>query len=327
MGQRTGKRAVWRRGAGTGLATLIVALMATAPAALAQKRAPAPKPDLVITDAQISYTGDKFVFQGERDPNISIVDTTANHGKHKAGWSVTKAYLEHGGKRWLLAQREVPPLAPERDDGGSDLIVHVMDFPIGAYTLEVCADADHRYHKGTHKHECARAGALDFWVAAARWTGSLSGEYESVLGNVEKWSASNAEIAFSRYEGSGVFTYVLLGTVTWTDSGTDEDGCGWSGSGSSTFTRANQPAGAFVVDYKHEQYNGGFATPQHGYPITIACPDDTQSTNQGPEAPSIFASHLGGPTPLPFGSTTLPGSPSTAALGLTFSWSLQLAAP
>ncbi|HEX3979521.1 MAG TPA: hypothetical protein VHW96_24830 [Solirubrobacteraceae bacterium] len=326
MGQRTGNRAVWRRRAGIGSAALVVALVATAPAALAQKRAPAPKPDLAVSHWAIRATGGEFVFQNERDPNLSVEDTTANVGRAKAGRSATKVYLEHGGRRWLLAKREVPALRPGERDPGSQLVVHLMDFPLGAYTVEICADADHQYREATRARQCARDGAGDFTVAAARWQGSISGEYDSVLGNMERWSSSNAQLVYDGYT-HGIFTYALFGTVTWTDSGTDEDGCGWSGSGSSTFTRANQPVGAFVVDYKHEQYNGGFATAQHGYPITIACPDDTQSTNQGPEAPSIFASHLGSPTPLPFGSTTLPGSPSTPVVGLSVSWNLQPAAP
>ncbi len=305
---------------------LIVALMATAPAALAQKRKPKPKPDLAVTHWSIGTKGGEFVFQNERDPNLSIEDTTANAGRAQAGRSVTKVYLEHGGRRWLLARREVPPLGPGQRDPGSQLVVHVMDFPLGAYTLEICADADHQNREATHKPQCARDGAGDFTVAAARWQGSLGGEYESVLGNVESWTSSNAQFVYDGYK-SGVFSYIMSGTVTWTDSGTDEEGCTWSGSGPATFTRANQPAGAFVVDYKHEQYNAGFATPQQLYRITIACPDGTQSVNFGPEAPAIIASHPGGPTSLPFGSTSLPGSPSTAALGVTFSWSLRPAAP
>ena len=325
MGQRTGKRAVRRRGPVIVLTTLVVALTATAPAALAKKRAPAAKPDLTVISRSVGYRGGQYVFQNERDPNLSIEDTTANLGEGKAGRSVTKVYLEHDHTRWVLAQREVPPLRPGARDPGSDLVVHLTDFPIGAYTVEFCADADHHNREATRKSQCEKLGAQHFTVAAARWQGSVIGEYDTVLGNVERWTDHDAQLRFQGYS-SGIFSYVFTGTVTWTDSGTDEDGCGYSGSGSRTFTPANQPAGSFDIDYRHEEFSGGFAIDQQTYPITIACPDGTQ-TARGPEAPSIFTTSTGGVTPLPFGSTTLPGTPSAPAPGLSISWALRPAAP
>jgi hypothetical protein len=306
-------------------AALVVALGATAPAALAQKRRPQPKPDLTVASGSVGYRGGQYVFQNDRDPNVSIEDATMNVGKQKAGRSVTKVYLEHGGKRWLLAQREVPPLRPGERDPGSDLVVHLMDFPIGAYTVEFCADADHAYREATRKSQCEKLGAQHFTVAAARWQGSVIGEYDTVIGNVERWTDHDAQLLFDGYS-DGIFSYLLTGTVTWTDSGTDEDGCGYSGSGSATFTRANRAAGSFDIDYRHEEFSGGWTIAQRIYPITIACPEGTQ-TAQGPEAPSIFASDPGGTTPLPFGSTSLPGSPSVPAPGLSMSWALRPAAP
>lgn len=330
MGERTGKRAVRRGHAGIASGVLMIALMATAPAALAKKHAAAAKPDLAVASAHVVTTGAKdgmYVFQGERDPNISIGDRTVNVGKGKAGWSVTKVFLEHGGQRWLLAQREVPPLAPKRGDSDTDLVVHLMDFPIGAYTLEFCADANHRYHEGTRKAQCGKVGTLDFWVAAKRWTGSIAGEYDAILGNVERWSAPNAQLVFSRYEGSGIFGYDFVGTVTWTDSGTDEDGCTWSGSGSRGFGPQNPAGGAMGIDYKHEEYNGAFFQGAPFFQTNISCPNGGSSGVAAPEAIGFFASHPGAPTPLPFGSTTLPGSPTTGPLGTSFSWNLRPAGP
>lgn len=329
MGQRTGERAVRRWGAVVAWATLVVALAAAAPPALAHKPRPKPKPrpDLSITRLTIRFKGGLYAFQNERDPNISIEDRTTNVGTGKAGRSLTKVYLEHAGKRWLLAQREVPPLGPDQDDAGSDVMVHVMDFPLGAYTVVFCADADHRYREGGRKGQCRTDSQGEFYVAAARWTGTVNGEYDSILGNVEKWSSPDAEFLFDRYEGDGIFSYGFLGTVTWTDSGTDEDGCAWSGSGSHTFTSTDQPVGSFSVDYRHLEFNGAFAIAQQVYQSDIACPNSADSTANAPQSPGIFSSGIGGPRPLPFGATTLPGSPASGELSTTFSWSLAPAAP
>ena len=310
-------------------AVLVVALAATAPAALAQKHPAAPRPDLTIEDAAITHPAGEqpFVFQNQRNPKISISDRNVNVGRGRAGRSVTKVYLEHGGKRWLLAKRKVGPIAPGAQDFGHDVLVDTMNFPLGAYTAEICADANHANRESTRKPQCARAGALDFIVAAARWTGSVSGEYDPALGNVEKWTSSNAELAFSSDEAGGIFEYAFLGTVTWTSSGTDDDGCVWSGSGSQTFTTEDQPIGSFSVDYKHEEYSGSFALGKQIYQANVACPGGGDSMAAAPEAPGIIASGLGGPAPLPFGSTSLPGSPTHGLLGTTFNWNLRPAAP
>jgi hypothetical protein len=267
------------------------------------------------------------VFQKDRDPFLTLDDTTENTGTREITASVTAGYLVHGAKHWLLADRKVGDLFPGRRDSGVEQLVDVINLPIGAYTVVICAGAQHGYAAAPRKGRCKKHGALDFFVAATRWTGSVGGSFDSALGNIEDWNSSNTQRVFAAYEGRGVFSYRFAGTVAWKDTGTDEDGCTYDGSGSKTFTPQVQPPGSFTIDYKHEEYNGGFAQPTSFYAVTISCPDEDPLTVHDPVAPSIFASHLGTRTPLPFGSTSLPGSPSVPAPGLKMHWNLSPAAP
>ncbi len=311
-------------------AAVVVALAATAPSAIAKKPAPQPKPkpELAIEQSTITGAHGPFVFQGESQPLLDLEDTTRNLSDHTIVDTETAVYLEHGARHWLLGRRRIRDLFYGARSSGTDETVDTMDFPIGAYTVVFCAGAQHGYAAAARKGQCRKHGTLDFFVAAKRWTGSLSGTFTTALGNTEDWNSSNIGLYYTGYGGRGLFDYDFSGTVHWTDQGTDTDGCAYSGSGSKSFAGDSQPAGAFTVDYKHEEYNGGFAAPASFYAITISCPFDEDSfTARGPAAPSIFASHLGGHTPLPFGSTSLPGSPSVPAPGLSMSWNLRAAGP
>jgi len=302
-------------------------LIATAPAALAKKPAPKPKPNAELVIARLHVIGPSFVFQNERDPNIHLGDTTLNIGTREAGPSLTKVYLEHDGKRRLLAKREVPRLDPGKRDSDTDLIVPVMDFPLGSYTLEFCADANYRYQHRPYPDQCFKHSTGDFSVIAKAWTGSISGEYDSILGNSETWLAPDTQLVYSGSEGGGIYSYAFVGTVTWIDAGTDEDGCTWSGSGSQSYGPQNPPIGSMSVDYKHEEYTAAFSAARPFYQAAISCPNGGSSTAASPQAIGFFASRQGGPEPLPFGSTTLPGSPNHGLLGSTFNWNLKPAAP
>jgi hypothetical protein len=311
------------------LATLVVALAATASPALAQKhRAPA-KPDLTIEDAVLKHPAGAhpFVIQKQRDPKLFISDRTVNAGTAAAGRTVTKVYLEHDGKRKLLAKRKVAPLRPGETDFGNDVPVDTMNFPLGAYTAVICADANHAYPESTRKPQCARADELDFIVAAARWEGSVGGTYNDAIGAVEQWSSTDAVLKLEDDDPDGNFVYGFTGKVTWTDSGTDDAGCVWDGSGSKTFTAQNRPLGQMTIDYQLESYTALFSNNGVFFKTNVSCPGGGHELLDGPQASEIWGSGVAGDKVLPFGSTTLPGSPTAGSLATTFRWSLHAAGP
>jgi hypothetical protein len=324
MGHRIGTRIV--RGV-TCAAVAGVAVAATAPGAVARKPAPPPKGGLRIHHTDLESSDGLFVFQNERRPFLAIEDTTVNTGTEPSSDSESAVYLVHGSRHWLLANRKVGRIRPGRRNSGTEHLVDVMDFPIGAYTAVACAGAQHGYAAAARNGRCIKGRTLDFFVAAKRWTGSVGGSLDSALGNIEQWSSSDTQLVYAVYEGKGVFTYRFTGTVTWKDSGTDQDGCTYSGTGSKTYTPQVQPTGSFSIDYKHEEYAGGFVEAAPLYPVTVSCPKANPFTTHGPVAPSIFASKLGTHTSLPFGSTALPGSPSVPAPGFEMHWNLAPAAP
>ena len=114
-------------------------LIVGATPALGKEAKPKPKPDLVVATARLE--GNSYTFWREREP-LSVEDVTRNTGARRAGPTLTRVYIVHGHKSWLLVQRAVPALGPgkEHKDEGSSDISATRNFPIGAYTLKICAD-------------------------------------------------------------------------------------------------------------------------------------------------------------------------------------------
>jgi hypothetical protein len=307
------------------LATLVALL---APPALAQAHKRNPKPDLVIEHGTVTAAGGLYLFQNDPDPNVSLNDTTANDGAARAGRTVTRVYLEHAGRRWLLAEREVPPLRPGRSDGGSDLLVHETDFPLGAYTLKFCADAANADNESSRKSHCRSIDTSDFFVAAHGWIGTLSGDAITPTGFTENWYSSPAALTANHYEGNGTFSYAFNGTVSWADHGTDSMGCTYTGAGSHTFNTQNPAEGVLTIDYKHEEFNADINAPATGYyQINDSCPPPHgPGPIPGPFTLQFWGASEGTPIALPFGATSLPGSPSRA-VDTTFTWNLRAAGP
>lgn len=140
--------------------------------ALAAKPKPKPKPDLVITAAELK--GNSYAFWREKD-SIAIEDITKNTGSVRAGPTLTRVYLVHGNEQ-LLAQRAVPALGPgkeHRDESSSDPFA-AHNFPIGAYTLRICADGKHQVSE-SNETNCKRLSPRNFFVIPRAWVGTMSG--------------------------------------------------------------------------------------------------------------------------------------------------------
>ncbi len=313
-------RRMSRWAAGLSCVGLATAGLGAAPA-LAAKPKPKPKPDLVITAAELK--GNSYAFWREKDL-ITIEDITKNAGNRRAGPTLTKVYLAHGTKQWLLAQRAVPALGPgkeHRDESSSDPFA-VHNFPIGAYTLRICADAKHQVDE-SNETNCKRLSPRNYFVIPRAWVGTMSGIESG--GITDRWQSPNAQLIFDQFEGGGVVSYLFTGSVTWTDSGQTADGCAVSGSGTRSYTD-DDSIGALSVDYLHETYSGSLQdTSGPPYQVTFSGCQDPPPSQPGAYEPTFWLPSVAGSNPLPFGSTSLPGSPNQGPLGGTWTWNLQAA--
>ncbi len=160
-------------------------------------------------------------------------------------------------------------------------------------------------------------------MIARGWTGSLGGV--ETAGITDRWSSTNAQILFDQWEGGGIVSYLFSGSVTWTDSGTDAEGCTVSGSGTRSY-HDDDSIGALSVDYLHGTYSGSLQDTS-GAPEQdrFSNCDDPPPPEPGPYEPTFFLPSDSGNVMLPFGSTSLPGSPNQS-IGATYSWNLRAAA-
>jgi len=118
---------------------LFVSLLLTSASALAKK------PPANLQPVAADLEGQPYAFWGEKGV-ITVEDVTRNTGPGRAAPSLTRVFLVHGAQQWLLASRPVPALGPgksHRDKSSSDPFA-THEYPIGAYSLRVCADASTR---------------------------------------------------------------------------------------------------------------------------------------------------------------------------------------
>ncbi|MBS1845601.1 MAG: hypothetical protein JST53_14385 [Actinobacteria bacterium] len=314
------------------VAALAGALALTATPALARKppRRQAPRPNLTVT-AEVE--GDPFLFYGQAPQKLTITDTVSNQGAGRAGPTLTKVYLEHDHKLWVLGDRAVAALGAGKTDTGNDTL-HIDRFPLGAYKLIICTDAKKQESETDESDNCVKlSDPRWFFVAAPRWGGSMSGT-QTTVGNgelTERWNSTNASLDFDQYEHGGVFTYLFSGSVIWSDSGTDAAGCSISGSGEDSF-KDDAANGQLTVNYLKGDYTTTGLSEESGvtFPLSIHdCPSghSPAGTSTGPFQRVFWEpSPLGTPVPLPFGSTSLPGSPSSL-FNVAWTWNLKLKAP
>ncbi|HVO54170.1 MAG TPA: CARDB domain-containing protein [Solirubrobacterales bacterium] len=312
------------------------ALALLASPALAKRRGGA---DLVVAGGKL--TGDPFVFYGgAHQPHFSLTAVTSNHGA-AVGPTVTTVYLEHQNRRWRLADRSVPALGPGARDRGRATVVHEPRLPLGGYTVTICADAKSKVAEANERNNCKHLGD-HFYVVATDWTGTVSGT--NTLGplfdegpapgdkSLERWQSSDADYFFDEYRGDGVFRYDLVGAhFSFTDGGTDEAGCNYSGGGSS-----GRASGSVQLDYLGGAYSADAGIPEF-YPIHVVCPapegHHSEIDLEGPYENLLLldTEAFGGAFPRPrrlaFGAFKLAGTNAGRELGANWAWSLEAAKP
>jgi hypothetical protein len=260
------------------------------------------KPDLMVPEANL--TSRNYVFSDEPS-KFSFTDTTKNRGSATAGISKTllalKRKLADRGDL-ILATRDVPRLKPGGSDKGSGRDNRTPSKKqIGRYWAVVCADANFLIDESKEANNCANTGKR-LSIIPRSWTGSVTGSSPVVRGVTETWTAQQMTFDFES-EGSS-FHYIAYGEVTYNVSGTDDFGCIWSGSGTSTLVNR----GGLNLSNDFNFYEGWADPLQPFYTITRTCPNSPGISHTGPWTSRWF--NTGGlkNTTDSFGLTSLKGN-------------------
>ena len=302
------------------LAALTMALVA--PSSEARE-----KPDLVVTSAQL--TSPNVVFSGEQS-TFTFTDTTKNKGDAVARSSTTVLKLNETDEAPGLleglteASRDVPKLKPGKQNKGQGSGTHYLSRNlIGSYYAFVCADPANLVKESNEGNNCKRIGVMS--IIPKSWRGTVNGSAVVKPGVTETWTAQDMTFAFDSYSAP-YFDYTASGDVNYSISGTDDEGCEWSGSGTVTV----QNLGQLRLHQSLTTYEGLAMVTPPVYTITKSCPNGGNSTQDGPGSSTWL--HTGAPSPTianPFGVTTLAGSytsPVTPS-GQSVHWEWNLEAP
>jgi hypothetical protein len=297
--------------------TFVAALAALALAAPSSQAAG--KPDLVMKSAEL--TSQNYVFSGE-ESTYSFMDTTKNRGSATAPSSKTALELRDS----LLsvdpgipaARRNIPRLKPDHSDkgSGSDTWAPTKD-AIGSYYAVVCADFGNAIKESREHNNCKDTGER-LSIIPRQWTGTVSGSAKVVDGVTETWSAPQMTLKFDSYSAP-YLDYTAYGNVSYSISGTDDQGCTWSGSGTATIANG----GALHVHVYFADYDAGAVITEPLYTITRSCPNGSEGEIEGPWNSTWF--YTGAPSPEisdPNNVASLAGNYTTSDGSVNWQWNL-----
>jgi hypothetical protein len=310
---------------------LAVAASVTVPAAAAHAAKGRGKPDLAITAARV--TGKQYAFKGDRF-SLKVTAWTKNlrtrRNHRRAGPTLTRIYLRHGGDRYELDQHAVPGLAPGADDQAEVRVVTRNRYPAGEYRVEICADVKSEVREADEDNNCTTARSFrHVYSAYYGYIGTAGGTGPGPTFNnntSENWRHSQ-RLAFvwSGQYIAGAFRYEPEGgTVRYTTQGTDNN-CHFSGSRTLRLAAKS----TITVDWHKETYVAAVSPAGH-YRITNDC--DPGNRISGPLTNVVFQTGLLSPTQLRFGSRSLNGAEQDPLLSLpglpvNYTWNLAGAFP
>lgn len=290
-----------------GLIAIVALVVALPPPAAEGAR----KPDLVPVAGELR--GKPFAFIGER-LRVTIRDVTKNRGTKRAGPSLTRVLLRHGGERDRLAARAVGALDPGgRDEDESDARGS-NDFKAGEYTVVICVDDKDQVNESNERNNCGR---LDrFYSIYREWEGTIGGIGPGYALIPESWRAvPQASFGFDHYLGGGAFSWkVQGGGVTYKTEGAS-GGCNYSGTG--TFALDRSGAGGLFLNYRDDTYTGTAGAPPGA---TYQVVKDCSGTITSHTAFARFVVFAAPRQELPFGSEALAGA--IASGPVNYSWNL-----
>ena len=207
-------------------------------------------------------------------------------------------------------------------------------FEFGEYRAKICADFEQQVNESNEHNNCSDAG--DVYVIAGSWTGTLKGTSPVDTGVTETWTSEDAVFVWdggkAPSKGRGRFAYTFRGSLHYAISGSDPDGCAYSGSDMTTVDGSEDLIGdGLIFDYRREDYFGDQDITYPGFTWYVTCPGDPPQTVEGPydfAADFINVNPKGFDTkPMPFGTTELTDSATAVGgSGFRFTWSWDLSA-
>jgi len=273
-------------------------------------------PDL--KPAEAGFDGKPFAFIG-KPLRVSVEDTTANAGKARAGPTLTRVFLKHGGDRRRVDERAVGALRPRERDRGKTHSKGPNEFPAGAYRVIVCADAKDQVKESNERNNCGRVTSPAwFYSTYEQWEGRINGTAPGLFGVLQTWKPSpNASFGFDGYLGGGLFSWkVDGGGVTYTTEGSSA-GCSYSGSGTFALDRN---FGQLLLNYNSDTYTANAAVSVGAtYTVVETCPGGPRNWTAYPPLLALQAIQQ----KLPFGATVLKGALADPALkDVLYTWNL-----
>jgi hypothetical protein len=294
--------------------------------ALLPGAAHAAKPDLVVTGKpEVSPEGPS---EGHVIGLRSEV-TNKKQGKNKtsaAGASVTSLRLTHKPqvRDGVAVSQRVPKLkADESHSGGGQTTL--KGFPPGEYAAEVCADIEDKVKERNEKNNCTGIGKI--YVTVFSWTGSFGGSSASEEGFTEEWGSDGAELLQVSADEDGRFNYVFIGSVHYSISGSDADGCSYGGAGQTSIPQIGSDG--LTLDYHKGQYWGSQGLGgDHPFTWTANCPGESPQDLEGPFdfAGGFIVVDPIDAKPMPFGATKLTDSSVEEIDQTTNRWNWDLTA-
>lgn len=290
------------------------------------------KPDLVVRS--LAWHGSAHPFQNE--PSDFVVDdATKNNVAVRAPTARASrtafSFRELNGARTALPSfsRRVPALrGGQVSRARTTKAIVFPDGSLGPYLLYACADAAKAVVERSERNNCTHSRYF-VTVLARRWTGTVTGSWTADALR-ETWVA-HVTFVFDHWDDTTLrYAYrIESANVTYTDSGTDADGCAVSGSG--TFTQGSQSWDRtgrgfwlWLFPDNRSKYTSlavlDVGAPE--YPVTVSCPDGSHQQT-GPYQPVWFRTEEPEPTVPAYGYSSLQGSYSSA--GTTWQWNLHAA--
>jgi hypothetical protein len=314
------------------LLVIVAAILLLAPASGATGHALG-RPDLVVASGK---QGPRPYDFNDEAGVIEFSDTTTNVGSAPAGPSHTVLFLVPTGGRnrrpIKVLSRSVPALAPgARSHGTRSENFEFSEAPfhtplLGAYSVRICADADHRTAESNEANNCKKVGL--FYFIAQVWVGRSDGRGQFTPTAYESWQSDDIALTFDRYQGNGDFAYTLTAHAQYRDYGTGADGCGTVTGGGIASTADGTADGGGGVTYDQGKeivgfvgFTGWWGPPNYTpYYIHTICNGDDAAV-AGP----VFQNFLTTQQVFPFGATHVKGS-NTGHLNEVYNFDLHEAA-
>jgi len=314
----------------------VVAAVAVLPvSAQAAKPPERPKPDLVMKGK--GNVKPKWFIWGFGDAaHFTARTKNSDKAKAKAGASETSlVFRERDSRRTsktAVVSNDVPALNPGKSHSGGASGDVPGRLPPGSYEAMICADYRDKVKESNEGNNCSQAGIV--YVIPGSWNATLNGSAGIDIGVTETWRSDGASFEDGKYLGDGQIRYRFRGSLNYTASGTDVEGCVFGGEGSATVGSDDQLGGSefgLTLDYRKGLYWGHEQLVGAEFPYSVSCPGQAGDSITGPvdfAAGFIVVDPIDA-QPLEFGTVLISGSatePSHFEDLAPSRWSWELAA-